>query len=151
MSIPHKDYYRILQVHPEAEPVVIQAAFRRLAKKYHPDANGTEGRHMVELNEAYAVLSDRRRRAEYDRWYRSAGRRRDAFVPHGRRGTTPDPVLRPSMFKLMLPVIFSLVILVVLILDVFRLGIRGFPEVTLILVGVGWVLYHFGNLGDRLK
>lgn len=64
-----KDYYEILQVSPNAEPEVIAAAYRRLARKYHPDAyaeaDATE--RMKELNEAYEVLGDPAKRAEYDR------------------------------------------------------------------------------------
>ena len=38
MPVPsEKDYYRILQVHPQAEPEVIDAAYRLLMRKYHPD------------------------------------------------------------------------------------------------------------------
>jgi curved DNA-binding protein CbpA len=67
------DYYRILQVHEEAEVEVVQAAYRTLSKKYHPDANkepNAEER-MKQLNEAYAVLGDELQRAEYDRQHRN--------------------------------------------------------------------------------
>ena len=45
----------------------------------------------------------------------------------------------------------SLLVLSVLVLDVWRLGVRGFPEITLILVALGWLLYHFGGLRDRWR
>jgi len=63
-----KDYYEILQVSPNAEQEVIEAAYRRLARKYHPDVySGPDVAHrMRELNEAYGVLGDPHRRAEYD-------------------------------------------------------------------------------------
>jgi curved DNA-binding protein CbpA len=63
------DYYAILQVDPEAEPEVIEAAYRRLARKYHPDVNPAPdaSQRMVELNAAYAVLGDPEKRAAYDR------------------------------------------------------------------------------------
>lgn len=63
-----KDYYAILQVDPRAEPEVIEAAYRRLSRKYHPDVSGRRdaGERMRELNEAYDVLSDPSRRATYD-------------------------------------------------------------------------------------
>lgn len=62
------DYYETLQVSPKAEPEVIEAAYKRLALKYHPDLNATPEatRRMQELNAAYAVLSNPERRAEYD-------------------------------------------------------------------------------------
>ncbi len=64
-----KDYYAILQVDPRAEPEVIEAAYRRLSRKYHPDVSGEAdaGRRMRELNEAYETLSDSARRRAYDR------------------------------------------------------------------------------------
>ena len=64
-----KDYYSILQVDPRAEPEVIEAAYRRLSRKHHPDVSGNAeaGQRMRELNEAYEVLSDPVRRRAYDR------------------------------------------------------------------------------------
>jgi hypothetical protein len=64
------DLYEVLQVSPRAEPEVIQAAYRRLALKYHPDTNSqapTALQRMTELNRAYEVLSDPSKRAAYDR------------------------------------------------------------------------------------
>lgn len=62
------DYYEILQVAPRAEREVIEAAYRRLAAKYHPDVNkapdATE--RMKRLNAAYGVLSDPDKRRAYD-------------------------------------------------------------------------------------
>jgi curved DNA-binding protein CbpA len=63
------DPYKILQVDPEAEDEVIAAAYRRLARKYHPDtATGAEavGR-MEAINAAWEVLGDPKRRAAHDR------------------------------------------------------------------------------------
>ena len=65
---PKPDYYTVLQVDPRAEPEVIQAAYRRLAAKYHPDVDtspeATE--RMKLMNTAYAVLSDPVKRREFD-------------------------------------------------------------------------------------
>ena len=63
-----RDLYQILQVDPAAEQEVVQAAFKRLAFKYHPDKNPSEDAHrrMQELNEAYAVIGDPAKRAAYD-------------------------------------------------------------------------------------
>ena len=51
-----KTYYHILQVDPAASPEVIEAAYRRLARKYHPDVNNSPDtvRQMQAINEAYA-------------------------------------------------------------------------------------------------
>jgi len=63
-----KDYYRILGVSREETPANIKKAFRKLARKYHPDVSkepDAEAR-MREINEAYAVLSDPEKRAVFD-------------------------------------------------------------------------------------
>jgi curved DNA-binding protein CbpA len=63
------DYYKVLQVDTEAELDVIQAAYRRLARKFHPDrSSGSEAViRMVEINAAWEVLRDATRRASHDR------------------------------------------------------------------------------------
>jgi len=63
-----KDYYAILGVHPSAEEAVISAAYRALAKLYHPDLykGGDAADRMAKINEAYATLSDKEKRKEYD-------------------------------------------------------------------------------------
>lgn len=65
-----KDYYAILGVLPTAEDIVIRAAYKALAQRYHPDrfSGSAEQCHqkMAAINEAYAVLSDSIKRAEYD-------------------------------------------------------------------------------------
>ena len=66
----NKDYYAILGVHPTAEIAVMEAAYKALAKRYHPDVsqdNPEEAhRRMQEINEAYEVLSNTTKRKEYD-------------------------------------------------------------------------------------
>ncbi|MFU8771626.1 MAG: J domain-containing protein [Anaerolineales bacterium] len=63
-----KNYYRILQIDPSADPEVIAAAYKRLSMKYHPDTNRSPdaNQRMQEINEAYRVLSDPDQRARYD-------------------------------------------------------------------------------------
>jgi curved DNA-binding protein len=66
--VEFKDYYQTLGVPREASADDIRKAFRRLARKYHPDVSkeaDAEAR-MKEVNEAYAVLSDAEKRAAYD-------------------------------------------------------------------------------------
>jgi DnaJ-class molecular chaperone len=65
-----RDYYKVLEVDKNASPKQIKEAFRKLAFQYHPDqnkGNPSAVEKMKEINEAYAVLSDPRKRGEYDR------------------------------------------------------------------------------------
>ncbi|MBI4067950.1 molecular chaperone DnaJ [Candidatus Kaiserbacteria bacterium] len=63
-----KDYYEILGVERSASDEDIKKAFRKLAHKYHPDKKGGDEARFKEASEAYAVLADKKRRAEYDRY-----------------------------------------------------------------------------------
>jgi molecular chaperone DnaJ len=62
-----KNYYDILGVKKDASADEIKKAFRRLARKHHPDAGGSEEK-FKELNEAYEILSDTEKRAQYDQY-----------------------------------------------------------------------------------
>ncbi|MCB1699253.1 MAG: DnaJ domain-containing protein [Pseudomonadales bacterium] len=63
-----KDYYKIIGVDPDADDKTIKAAYRRLARKYHPDVSTEAGAEekFKELAEAYEVLKDTDKRAQYD-------------------------------------------------------------------------------------
>lgn len=67
-----KDYYTVLGVQKGATDDDIKKAFRSLAQKYHPDKKGGDEAKFKEISEAYAVLSDKKRRAQYDQ-FGSAG------------------------------------------------------------------------------
>lgn len=69
-----RDYYEVLGVDKNASEKDIKMAFRRLAKKYHPDVNKEPGAEekFKEAQEAYAVLSDEGRRKQYDQFGHAA-------------------------------------------------------------------------------
>lgn len=77
-----KDYYDILGVAPDADKAAIKKAYRRLARKYHPDVSSE---HEAEaqfkaVSEAYEVLGNDERRAEYDQ-LRKYGSKGESFTP----------------------------------------------------------------------
>lgn len=61
-----KDYYTILGVEKGASKDDVKKAFRKLAHKYHPDKKGGDETKFKEINEAYSVLSNDKKRSEYD-------------------------------------------------------------------------------------
>lgn len=61
-----KNYYDVLGIEKGASEDDIKKAFRKLAQKYHPDKKGGDEAKFKEVSEAYAVLSDKKKRAEYD-------------------------------------------------------------------------------------
>ena len=69
-----RDYYEVLGVDKNASESDIKLAFRRLAKKYHPDVSKEENasEKFKEAQEAYAVLSDPDKRKKYDQFGHSA-------------------------------------------------------------------------------
>ena len=78
-----KDYYEILGVAPSADTTEMKKAYRRLARKYHPDLNPDEDAEarFKEVAEAWEVLKDDSRRAEYDELRRYGGRQEQQFEP----------------------------------------------------------------------
>ena len=84
VTIP--DPYKVLQVDSEAEDEVIEAAYRRLARKYHPDVSPDpeSQERMVRINQAWELLRDPQRRAAVDR-----ARKRTAAAPA--RSQPADP------------------------------------------------------------
>lgn len=63
-----KDYYKILGVNKNASSDELKAAFRKLAHEYHPDKKGGSAEKFKEINEAYQVLSDSKKREQYDQF-----------------------------------------------------------------------------------
>lgn len=63
-----KDYYKILGVAKNASADELKAAFRKLAHEHHPDKKGGNAEKFKEINEAYQVLSDPKKRSQYDQF-----------------------------------------------------------------------------------
>jgi curved DNA-binding protein len=68
MAVQFKDYYKTLGVDRRADDKAIKSAYRRLARKYHPDVAKSKdaGERFKEISEAYEVLSDPEKRRRYD-------------------------------------------------------------------------------------
>jgi curved DNA-binding protein len=101
--VEYKDYYKIMGVSRDASPEEIKRAYRRLARKYHPDVSkekDAEAR-FKELGEAYEVLRDPEKRAAYD----ALGTRRagEEFRPppdwHFDFGADLDPGMHSDFFE----------------------------------------------------
>ncbi|HET7343798.1 MAG TPA: DnaJ C-terminal domain-containing protein [Methylomirabilota bacterium] len=99
MAVEFKDYYRILGVDRSADDKAIKSAYRKLARKYHPDVSKGKdsGERFREINEAYEVLSDPEKRRRYDTlgpdWQRHAqqpGAGASAGGPHAQYGDAGD-------------------------------------------------------------
>lgn len=87
-----KDYYQILNVSKDASKEDVKRAYRKLAQKYHPDANKgdqTAEERFKEISEAHAVLANDEKRREYDQmraFVESGGQRFYGFRPGGQGG-----------------------------------------------------------------
>ena len=111
------DYYAILSVSPKSSPQELRRQYRRLAKIYHPDRNPGEeewcAEQLKKVNDAFATLSDPKRKAQYDRdlatdrsergpqvqggpEYGSAGDGRSVYTPWRPDGPSGQPSPPPS-------------------------------------------------------
>ena len=75
MADQKRDYYEVLGVDKTADDAAIKSAYRKLAKKYHPDMNPGDKEaeaKFKEASEAYAVLSDAEKRNKYDQYGHAA-------------------------------------------------------------------------------
>lgn len=76
------DYYKVMQIHYEADGKMIDSAYKCLCKVYHPDVNTAPdaAERMQELNEAYSVLSDTEQRKEYHREWKKMNSRSTSSI-----------------------------------------------------------------------
>ena len=90
------DFYAVLGVSPDAEPEVIQAAYRALARKYHPDTSGGNSSENVGkfrlIVEVYAVLSDQDMKRAYDQ-------RRAEQHSQPSRAARPEKQTLPALYS----------------------------------------------------
>jgi len=93
-----RNYYTVLRVSPNAEQEVIEAAYKRLARKYDPEVySGADGADRLrELNEAYEVLRDAGKRAEY---HASLSRARAHVAPPESKQGRPAHSVQPAVAK----------------------------------------------------
>jgi curved DNA-binding protein len=78
------DYYELLQISPNADPDTVHRVFRLLAQRFHPDNQDTgDAPRFRQLHDAYTVLSDPERRAQYDAKYEALKQERWRFVTAG--------------------------------------------------------------------
>ncbi|MDC0534465.1 DnaJ domain-containing protein [Francisellaceae bacterium] len=87
-----KDYYKTLEVDKSASAADIKKSFRKLARKYHPDVSSEENAQdkFKELNEAYEVLKDAKKREEYDQFVASGGRSAHQHTQYDQANSNQD-------------------------------------------------------------
>src|SRR6266511_2830574 len=82
------DYYEALQISPNADPDTIQRVFRLLAQRFHPDnAETGDADRFRALHEAYSMLSDPEKRAQYDIHHQALRQERWRFAASAKGGT----------------------------------------------------------------
>ena len=98
MAEQKRDYYEVLGIQKGATEEEIKKAYRKMAKKYHPDMNPGDKeaeKKFKEASEAYAVLSDPEKRRQYDQFGHAAfdgtGGGASGFFPHAKRQNAADP------------------------------------------------------------
>lgn len=91
---PLRDPYVLLDLDRSADLVTVKRAYRRLAKRYHPDARRDDGHLFVALRVAYETLSDPDRRADWDRRHPGSGHARRPGQASSARG--PSASTRPG-------------------------------------------------------
>ena len=132
------DYYGILQVHHKAEKEVIDAAYRQLAAKYHPDVSKAPDamERMKQINAAYEMLSDPVKRVAYDA-------ARGMVPPHE---ASPHIAARPRyLSRAVWRSLMTSAGLIVLAMVAFNLGPR-FVLLLVVFSVVVWLLFALARV-----
>lgn len=89
----NKDYYALLGIHVSADADTIKTAYRRAARKYHPDVSHERNAEEIfkSINEAYEVLSNPLKREKFDRAYRAWQIEQEEFTVHQRNAQSQTP------------------------------------------------------------
>ncbi|MEQ8152533.1 MAG: DnaJ domain-containing protein [Smithellaceae bacterium] len=130
-----KDYYQILGVEKDAGEKQIRDAYRRLALLNHPDknqGNPAAAERMKEINESYAVLSDPRKRKEYDSLRQTYG---SSAYNHFRRNYSDQDIFRGSDIQQIFEELSR------------AFGFRGFDDVFRESYGAGYRTFEFRRPG----
>src|SRR6476619_4832832 len=93
MAVQFRDYYEVLGVPKTATDDEIKSAYRKLARKHHPDVNPGDKsaeEKFKEINEAYSVLSDAQKRKQYDALGQNWKQGAEFRPPPGWQGTRVD-------------------------------------------------------------
>ncbi len=130
-----KDYYQVLGVDKEASAEKIKEAYRKLAFQYHPDRNKENPsavEKMKEINEAYAVLSDSKKKKDYDTFH-------DQYGPYGytrfKQRYSEQDIFRGSDINQIFEEMAR------------AFGFRGFEEVFRESYGQGYHTFEFNRPG----
>ncbi|MEQ8163248.1 MAG: DnaJ domain-containing protein, partial [Smithellaceae bacterium] len=130
-----KDYYQILGVEKDAGEKQIRDAYRRLALMNHPDKNQDNpaaAERLKEINESYAVLSDPRKRKEYDALRQTYG---SSAYNHFRRNYSDQDIFRGSDIQQIFEELSR------------AFGFRGFDDVFRESYGAGYRTFEFRRPG----
>jgi len=94
-----KDYYKILGVSKNASKEDIKKAYHQLAHKYHPDKAGGDEKKFKEINEAHQVLSNDKKRAQYDQFGTVFGQQGSGFSGFSGAGVNFEDLFRGTGFS----------------------------------------------------